>query len=215
MRRGQKRCSSPNSGSQWAVLHTRHSNGARRTVCSFAVLAVVTACAEPPSAPVESSTGGAGGWPGIGSAWGSAHDGSIYSLSFFDAPPDGIYVRSVSYASSPGDTCEVFAKEQYLQASSERDDWVLLLQVSRNVVGTFRVQPDDRTGAELTAQVLVKHIVRGKEVERHTGLAGTAVVTEVADSIGAKRRGLASRSQRTSNSPMWRRYNAVAVSVAT
>jgi hypothetical protein len=30
-----------------------------------------------------------------------------------------------------------------------------------------------------------------------------------------KRRGLASRSQRTSNSPMWRRYNAVAVSVAT
>jgi hypothetical protein len=51
------------------------------------------------------------------------------------------------------------------------------------------VQPDDRTGAELTAQVLVKHIVRGKEVERHTGLAGTAVVTEVADSIGAQTSG--------------------------
>lgn len=119
-------------------------------------------------------------WPDVMSSWSSAGaDSSLYSLSVFSEPPDGMFVRAVSYARPVEATCETFRTEQYLQKSSERDDWILFLIVSSYLPTRFQVTPNDSFSTEKTAQILVKHVVHGKEVERHTGLAGTIEVTAV------------------------------------
>jgi len=134
-------------------------------------------------------TGIALAWPDVMSSWGAGRGSSIYSLSFFKEPPSGMWVRAVSYATSVDTPCEVFTREQYLQASSERDDWVLLLQVSSNSTTDFQLGPVDSYGGEASAQIVVKHIVHGKEVERHTSLAGTIEVTVAPPTIESQRSG--------------------------
>lgn len=119
-------------------------------------------------------------WPDVMSSWSSAGpDSSLYSLSVFSEPPDGMFVRGVSYARPVEATCQTFRTEQYLQRSSDRDDWILFLMVSSYVPTRYQIIPNDSFGTERTAQILVKHVVHGKEIERHTGLAGTVEVTAV------------------------------------
>lgn len=129
------------------------------------------------------------GWPAVASSWASRQDSAIYSLSFYAEPPDGMFVRTVSYAATVEQTCQVFASEQYLKASSERDDWVLLLQTSQSVAGEYRIRAADAVGGEPTAQVLVKHLVHGREVERHTGIGGTVAIRDVPGTTDAQKAG--------------------------
>lgn len=115
-------------------------------------------------------------WAGAMASWRGSPDHSIYSINFFAPPPDGLMLRAVSYASEPSNTCLEYSKRQH----TPPDDWILQVLFSRDETGTFQVRPTNQAGGEPVAHVLVIRTGGGVEVERHTGLAGTLQVDNVA-----------------------------------
>lgn len=107
----------------------------------------------------------------------------IFSLGFFGEPPEGMYVSAVSYLARHEDSCDVYEDDSILQASSPHDNWVMFLFLSKATTGDFAVQWSDESGEPLSAQVLVKHVAQGVEVERHTSLSGSLTVTRVPQTI--------------------------------
>jgi hypothetical protein len=115
-------------------------------------------------------------WAEAMGKWSGSPDNSIYSLNYYAPPPDGLMIRAVSYASQPGDACTEYPTRQ----QTPPDDWMLQVLFSRDETGSFEVRPITQAGGDLAAHVLVIRSSGGREVERHTGLAGLLQVDSVA-----------------------------------
>lgn len=160
----------------------------RSKTCVTAIALMLCSCGDSRSTndPVSMTT-----WDDVSPAWVAPMSASLYSLAFDEPAPNSLslFLRAFMYSTAVTDACDVFAMENYLQRSSERDDWVLGVHFSQATTGEYRVDPRDRVGSAKTTQVMIKHIVRGVEVERHTGVGGSLNINSAPSDISEQQNG--------------------------